>query len=55
MFVSTHYTGIDIDVTYKKGEAWRKAFGPVLIYLNSASSDDDCRKKLWNDAKRQVG
>ncbi|MBA0770350.1 hypothetical protein Gotri_019000 [Gossypium trilobum] len=54
MFVSTHYTGIDIDVTYKKGEAWRKAFGPVLIYLNSASSDDDCRKTLWNDAKRQL-
>ncbi|KAH1082569.1 hypothetical protein J1N35_022330 [Gossypium stocksii] len=54
MFVSTHYTGIDIDVTYKKGEAWRKAFGPVLIYLNSASSDDDCRKPLWNDAKRQL-
>ncbi|PPS17697.1 hypothetical protein GOBAR_AA02886 [Gossypium barbadense] len=42
------------DVTYKKGEAWRKAFGPVLIYLNSASSDDDCRKTLWNDAKRQL-
>ncbi|KAK8581109.1 hypothetical protein V6N12_071351 [Hibiscus sabdariffa] len=54
MFVSTHYTGIDIDVTYKKGEAWRKVFGPVLIYLNSASSDDDHRDTLWNDAKRQL-
>ncbi|XP_038998370.1 rhamnogalacturonate lyase B-like [Hibiscus syriacus] len=54
MFVSTHYTGIDIDVTYKKGEAWRKVFGPVLIYLNSASSDDDYRSTLWNDAKRQL-
>ncbi|KAE8675654.1 Cinnamyl alcohol dehydrogenase 6 [Hibiscus syriacus] len=54
MFVSTHYTGIDIDVTYKKGEAWRKVFGPVLIYLNSASSDDDYHNTLWNDAKRQA-
>ncbi|XVE83037.1 hypothetical protein DITRI_Ditri16bG0054700 [Diplodiscus trichospermus] len=54
MFVSTHYTGTDIDVAYKKGEPWKKVFGPVLIYLNSASSDDDFRKTLWNDAKRQL-
>ncbi|KAE8712673.1 Cinnamyl alcohol dehydrogenase 6 [Hibiscus syriacus] len=54
MFVSTQYTGIDIDVTYKKGEAWRKVFGPVLIYLNSTSSDSDYRNTLWNDAKRQL-
>ncbi|KAG4154068.1 hypothetical protein ERO13_D03G034800v2 [Gossypium hirsutum] len=55
MFVSTHYTGTEIDTFYKEGEAWKKVFGPVLIYLNSASSkDDDHRKILWNDAKRQL-
>ncbi|XVE86892.1 hypothetical protein DITRI_Ditri18aG0072000 [Diplodiscus trichospermus] len=54
MFVSTHYTGIEIDTEYKKGEAWKKVFGPVFIYLNSASSDNDFRKTLWNDAKRQL-
>ena len=54
MFVTAHYAGKDIDTTYKKGEHWKKVFGPVLIYLNSASSDADYRKTLWNDAKRQV-
>ncbi|XP_022752049.1 probable rhamnogalacturonate lyase B [Durio zibethinus] len=54
MFVTTHYTGKDIDTTYKKGEHWKKVFGPVFIYLNSASSEDDYRKTLWNDAKRQL-
>ncbi|XVF15323.1 hypothetical protein REPUB_Repub09cG0141700 [Reevesia pubescens] len=54
MFVSTHYTGTEIDVFYKQGEAWKKVFGPVFIYLNSASSNEDHRKTLWNDAKRQL-
>ncbi|XVF17391.1 hypothetical protein REPUB_Repub10bG0117700 [Reevesia pubescens] len=54
MFTSSHYTGTEIDVFYKKGEAWKKVFGPVFIYLNSASSGDDHRKTLWNDAKRQL-
>ncbi|XWS45038.1 hypothetical protein CRYUN_Cryun15aG0102000 [Craigia yunnanensis] len=54
MFVSTHYTGTEIDIAYKTGEPWKKVFGPVLIYLNSASGDDDYRKTLWNDAKRQL-
>ncbi|GMI86556.1 rhamnogalacturonan lyase6 [Hibiscus trionum] len=54
MFVSTHYTGSEIDTFYKQGEAWKKVFGPVLIYLNSASSKDDHNKILWNDAKRQL-
>ncbi|KAE8715771.1 hypothetical protein F3Y22_tig00110160pilonHSYRG00445 [Hibiscus syriacus] len=54
MFVSTHYTGTEMDTFYKQGEAWKKVFGPVLIYLNSASSKDDHSKILWNDAKRQL-
>lgn len=52
MFVSTHYTGKDIETSYNEGEPWKKVFGPVLIYLNSASKD--ARKTLWEDAKRQV-
>ncbi|GMI67974.1 rhamnogalacturonan lyase6 [Hibiscus trionum] len=54
MFVSTHYTGTEISTFYKQGEAWKKVFGPVLIYLNSASPNNDHRKILWNDAKRQL-
>ncbi|EOX91884.1 Rhamnogalacturonate lyase family protein, putative [Theobroma cacao] len=52
MFVSTHYTGKDIETSYNEGEPWKKVFGPVLIYLNSASKD--ARKTLWEDAKRQL-
>lgn len=46
-------------------EAWKKVFGPVFIYLNSAESDDDqpadnfvgsdpLIEQLWEDAKIQV-
>lgn len=54
MFTSTHYTGTEIDTEFNKGEPWKKVFGPVLIYLNSASGGSDHRKTLWNDAKRQL-
>ncbi|KAL4379165.1 hypothetical protein GQ457_02G015790 [Hibiscus cannabinus] len=54
MFVSTHYTGTEINTLYKQGERWKKVFGPVLIYLNSAPSNNDHRTILWNDAKRQL-
>ncbi|XP_039009632.1 rhamnogalacturonate lyase-like [Hibiscus syriacus] len=56
MFTSTHYTGTDMNVFYKNGEPWKKVFGPVFIYLNSAASDPNqgYRKTLWNDAKRQL-
>ncbi|XVE83036.1 hypothetical protein DITRI_Ditri16bG0054600 [Diplodiscus trichospermus] len=53
IFVTSHYAGQDMDTKYKKGEYWKKVFGPVLIYINSASQDDH-RKTLWNDAKRQL-
>ncbi|TYG40422.1 hypothetical protein ES288_D12G091400v1 [Gossypium darwinii] len=56
MFVSTHYTGTEMDVLYKKGETWKKVLGPVCMYLNSASWDEarHYRKALWNDANRQL-
>ncbi|KAE8704826.1 putative kinase [Hibiscus syriacus] len=56
MFVSGHYAGDDMDTFYQKGNPWKKVFGPVFIYLNSASPDPNqgYRNTLWNDAKRQL-
>ncbi|CDP00941.1 unnamed protein product [Coffea canephora] len=53
MFVSTHYGGTDLVVKFGEGEPWKKVFGPVFIYLNSASDENEAFK-LWNDAKRQM-
>ena len=40
---------------FKAGEAWKKVFGPVFIYLNSADdTDGGAVPKLWDDAKLQV-
>ncbi|KAG7544659.1 Galactose mutarotase-like domain superfamily [Arabidopsis suecica] len=50
MFTSVHYAGVDMNTIYKSKEPWRKMFGPVFVYLNSASS----RNLLWTDAKRQM-
>ncbi|CAN8328439.1 unnamed protein product [Cochlearia groenlandica] len=51
MFTSLHYVGKYIDTSYTSKEPWRKMFGLVFVYLNSASS----RNLLWTDAKRQMG
>ncbi|THU63920.1 hypothetical protein C4D60_Mb01t20940 [Musa balbisiana] len=51
-FVSSHYAGDDILPRVRKGEYWKKVFGPVFIYLNSASTKSD-PKHLWEDAKKQ--
>ncbi|CAH2079161.1 unnamed protein product, partial [Thlaspi arvense] len=50
MFASVHYAGKDMNTTYTSEEPWKKVFGPVLVYLNSASSHN----LLWADAKRQM-
>ncbi|XP_019089385.1 PREDICTED: uncharacterized protein LOC104729366 [Camelina sativa] len=50
MFTSVHYAGKDMNTTYDSKEPWKKVFGPVFVYLNSASS----RNLLWTDAKRQM-
>ncbi|XP_056851740.1 uncharacterized protein LOC130500808 [Raphanus sativus] len=50
MFTSTHYAGKEINTTYASGEPWKKMFGPVFVYLNSAPSPD----LMWTDAKRQL-
>lgn len=53
MFFSTHYAGSPLIINLRDGEPWKKVFGPVFIYLNSVSDDDD-PLTLWADAKEQV-
>ncbi|KAI3992970.1 hypothetical protein MKX01_009713 [Papaver californicum] len=58
MFVSTHYAGESLEVKFEDGEPWKKVFGLVLVYLNSASLDDgklnNPYQQLWEDAKHQM-
>lgn len=53
MFLSGHYAGQDLVPKIRAGEPWKKVFGPVFIYLNSAPKGDD-PFWLWEDAKIQV-
>lgn len=53
MFVSTHYAGKEVGMTFEDGEAWKKVFGPVFIHLNSAPSSNEYLT-LWENAKEQV-
>ncbi|XP_022727817.1 probable rhamnogalacturonate lyase B isoform X1 [Durio zibethinus] len=50
MFLSAHYAGKYMVPRFEAGEPWKKVFGPVFIYLNSAASGDD-QLLLWEDAK----
>ncbi|CAH8382225.1 unnamed protein product [Eruca vesicaria subsp. sativa] len=50
MFTSTHYAGKELNTTYASDVPWKKMFGPVFAYLNSAPSHD----LMWTDAKRQM-
>ncbi|XP_019709708.1 uncharacterized protein [Elaeis guineensis] len=51
MFISSHYHGES--PKFRNGEYWKKVFGPVFLYLNSASNGED-PKTLWQDAKMQM-
>ena len=53
MFTSTHYTGMGLHTKYRNGEAWKKVFGPVFVYLNNVPSEKADRT-LWDDAKKQA-
>ena len=53
MFLSAHYSGDDLVPKFHDGEAWKKVFGPVFIYVNSTFDRTDPRI-LWEDAKLQV-
>ncbi|CAL0313195.1 unnamed protein product [Lupinus luteus] len=52
MFVSTHYAGKEVTMAFKEGETYNKVFGPVFVYLNSASSTKQSLS-LWSDAVQQ--
>lgn len=54
MFFSTHYAGEALALQFRDGEPWRKVFGPVLVYLNSLSPDEQDTLTLWADAKEQM-
>lgn len=47
-----HYAGPKYGVKLRRGEHWKKVFGPVFMYLNSESSSN--RTALWEDAKAKV-
>ncbi|XP_043708193.1 probable rhamnogalacturonate lyase B [Telopea speciosissima] len=53
MFISLHYAGEDLSMKVRDREHWKKVFGPVYIYLNSAF-DDEHVLSLWDDAKNQM-
>ncbi|KAL1825588.1 hypothetical protein ACET3Z_012366 [Daucus carota] len=55
-FFSNHYSGDELNLHFGKGEAWKKVYGPVFIYLNSASTKkiNDLHSTLWTDAKHQA-
>ncbi|KAI4314447.1 hypothetical protein L6164_027355 [Bauhinia variegata] len=55
MFVSTHYAGKEVTMAFEQGETYKKIFGPVFVYLNSASNDSDSvSQTLWTDAVQQM-
>lgn len=53
MFLSSHYAGDDLTPNFAQGEAWKKVFGPVFIYVNSVMQGED-PVALWDDAKIQM-
>ncbi|KAI4383465.1 hypothetical protein MLD38_009299 [Melastoma candidum] len=54
MFMSDHYGGRDFNTYFTVQESWKKVFGPVMIYLNSATSNANAYDRLWADAKAQM-
>lgn len=50
VFLSGHYAGKYMETHIGQDEPWKKVFGPVFIYLNSAADGDD-PLWLWEDAK----
>ncbi|XP_050379844.1 probable rhamnogalacturonate lyase B [Argentina anserina] len=54
VFVSSHYAG-NVAMNFQQGEAWKKVFGPVFVYLNSAPpGSTDSTSILWKNAKQQM-
>ncbi|XP_030548505.2 rhamnogalacturonate lyase-like [Rhodamnia argentea] len=53
VFYSNHYAGRDVYMSFRNGEAWKKVYGPFMVYVNSGSPEED-ESKLWVDAKGQM-
>lgn len=51
-FGRNHYAGSAVKVA--AGEAWRKQYGPFLLYCNQTSTTTDAGDALWADARAQV-
>ncbi|KAI3859554.1 hypothetical protein MKX03_024008 [Papaver bracteatum] len=55
IFFSSHYAGDELSPKFGNGEPWKKVFGPVFVYLNSAPpAEKDLYTALWKDAKAQL-
>ncbi|KAM0995246.1 hypothetical protein ACFX19_010798 [Malus domestica] len=54
VFLSSHYVGKDVGLTFADGEAWKKVFGPVFVYLNSDVPSSNASFSLWENAKEQM-
>lgn len=53
MFLSAHYAGKYMVPQFEAGEPWKKVFGPIFMYFNSAAYGND-PLLLWEDAKIKV-
>ncbi|KAI5079956.1 hypothetical protein GOP47_0005435 [Adiantum capillus-veneris] len=53
VFHSAHFAGDALCSKFRQGEAWKKVFGPVYIYLNSCLKGAHF-SRLWHDAKQQM-
>ncbi|KAM1223200.1 hypothetical protein TB2_010495 [Malus domestica] len=54
VFLSSHYVGKDVGLTFADGEAWKKVFGPVFVFLNSDVPSSNASFSLWENAKEQM-
>ncbi|KAM1039167.1 hypothetical protein ACFX13_034483 [Malus domestica] len=54
VFLSSHYVGRGFGLTFAEGEAWKKVFGPVFVYLNSDIPSSNASFSLWENAKEQM-
>ncbi|KAK9926081.1 hypothetical protein M0R45_023333 [Rubus argutus] len=54
VFSSSHYSSRQLGLIFQQGEAWKKVFGPVFVYLNLAGPNSDPTTTLWTNAKEQM-
>ncbi|MCL7041238.1 hypothetical protein MKW94_030324 [Papaver nudicaule] len=53
VFLSSHYMGQDGIPIFGNGEPWKKVYGPVFLYLNTAPPGTN-ESALWDDANEQL-